>query len=66
VSGAPLDLTGAFTWIGTLHGEFHGQLGSHRVEGLYATAYPEPNHMNQNCVSNPAGDGELVGPASVG
>jgi len=64
--GAALVLTGPWAWIGTLHGEAHGQFGGHPVEMLYETAYPEPNHLNQDCVSNPAGDGELIGQGTVG
>lgn len=65
MDGATLTLTGPWTWMGTFPGEFQGQFGGHPVDGLYETAYPEPNHLNQDCITNPAGDAELIGQASV-
>jgi hypothetical protein len=64
--GTSMDLAGPFTWIGTLHRESHGPFGNHPVEMLYVTAYPGPGHATQDCITNPAGDGELIGPATVG
>lgn len=63
MNSGSLVLSGPFTWIGTVHGEFHGRFGSHPVEGLYETASVDPK---QDCMTNPAGDFDLIGQNTVG
>jgi len=66
MDGASIILSGPFIAVASLlGGELHGRFGRHPVEMLLS-AYPEPNHLNQDCISNPAGDDEVIGGGTVG
>jgi hypothetical protein len=65
VEGPNLNLTGTFSWDGTLAGTMKGDLGRRPVTLGYA-AHPEPDHPDEDCVRKAASHFAMVGQGTIG
>lgn len=65
MDGAALALAGDFRWVGSQGGEAHGQLGGLHMQIVWE-ALPEPDHLDENCVTKPASHLRVIAQGTVG
>jgi hypothetical protein len=65
VGGSAVALTGPWSWTGNMAGGLHGQLGGHPVEMAWQ-ARPEPDHLDEDCVTKPASHFRMLAQGTVG
>jgi hypothetical protein len=65
VQGPAMTLTGRWWWEGNVSGGVHGFLDGRPVEMVYE-AFPEPEHLDEDCTMKPVSHLHIIGQGTIG
>lgn len=58
-------MTGPYRWVGNSAGTIHAELAGHPVEMVWA-ALPEPDYLDEDCVTKPVRHARVIAAGAVG